>query len=396
MKLLYYSAHPHLSMEASTGYGTHMREMVAAFRKSGVEVKTLVAGDMHQRAKFESAGGKKRPFMKYLRRLRSMVPGLVWESLKDLNLLRFDRSMERHLDAAITAFQPDVVYERIAYLQNSGLRMAKRHKVRHIAEINAPYPEERSYFSGRSLLIDAARTNLRQTIIESAHLIAVSSALKDYFVGIAQEADSKTLVLPNAVNPTSVSHNAERLRALREQLCLGDALIFGFVGSIFPYHGVDVLIEAFTKLPKAPKSKLLIVGDGASLPELKALARSHGILGDVVFTGSVPHRDVYIYIELMDVCCMARSNWYGSPVKIFEYGLLKKPVIAPNVAPVRDVMDDATGILVSPDNEAVAHAMYTLMGDESLRLALAEAWHHRVLTRHTWEASAKKVIDLCT
>jgi glycosyltransferase involved in cell wall biosynthesis len=393
MKILYYSPHPQLSAEAPTGYGTHMREMVAAFRKNGAEVKTLIAGDLYERAGPSDLKVRKR--RRKLRKLRSLIPKLLWESLKDLNLMRWDRKMEQVLKRNIAEFQPDVIYERVAYMQNSGVRIAKAAGLKHIAEINAPYPEERRYFSGPSLLMGAAQTNLRQVLIQSDLIVTVSSALASHFAEVAGEAAAKTLVLPNAVNPREVVHTSERLAELRTQLGLDNALIFGFVGSIFPYHGVDLLIEAFAGLPKAPRSKLLLVGDGESLTDLRALVRKLNLTGDVVFTESVPHREVYLYIELMDICCMAKSNWYGSPVKLFEYGLLKKAVIAPNVQPVRDVMNDGNAVLVASEVEPVRDAMHRLMADESLRKRLAEAWHLQVLKEHTWENAAKKIIERC-
>lgn len=393
MKILYYSPHPELSIDAPTGYGTHMREMVGAWRRMGVEVKVLIAGDLYKQGGADEVPPKNR-FRKW-RKLRNLVPKVLWESLKDLRLIRFDQAMEMRLKEAITDFGPDLVYERVAYLQNSGVRVCKALGVRHFSEINAPYPEERRYFSGMSYFLATARDNLRQILIETDAAVTVSSDLGKHLADIVPEVAAKTLVQPNCVNPAEVRHQAEQIERLRTELHLEGALVFGFVGSIFPYHGVDLLIEAYAALPKVPKSRLLVVGDGASLPELRALARKLGVLSEVIFTESVPHRDVYLYIELMDICCMAQSNWYGSPVKIFEYGLLRKPVIAPLVGPVSDVMGKDMAILVQPNAEDLRDAMYLLMGDESMRKRLAENWHHKVLREHTWDVAAKNVLDLC-
>lgn len=395
MKLLYYSPHPNLQLNASTGYGTHMREMIAAFRRQGVEVKTLIAGDLKHSGNIDHPTNIRSEGKGMRNKIKSILPPIVWESLKDLGLLLFDQSMERRLKKAIRDFNPDVVYERIAYIQNSGVKVCKEMKVFHISEVNAPYPDERKYFSGASAFIGFARNNLRYILVHTNLVVPVSSSLAEHLSGVATDAASKTHVQPNAVNPAEVVHGADRIQQVRNELQLDDCLVFGFVGSIFPYHGVDLLIEAFAKLPAAPKAKLLIVGDGASLPELKALAQRLGVLKDVIFTGGVPHRDVYLYMEVMDVCCLVNTIWYASPVKIFEYGLLKKAVIAPDVQPVRDVMDNQSAILVKPDTASIKDAMLRLMGDESLRLRLADAWHRKVLTVHTWDKAAKNILEYC-
>jgi glycosyltransferase involved in cell wall biosynthesis len=189
----------------------------------------------------------------------------------------------------------------------------------------------------------------------------------------------------------------EDVSEVREAYKLEGKTVIGFVGSIFPYHGVHLLIEAFSQLDEKVDTRLLIVGDGAALPELKAQALSAGVLDRCIFTGSVPHRKVYPLMENMDICCMPDSNWYGSPVKIFEYGLMKKPVIAPDVGPVRDVMKDGEdAILVKPKAEALKAALEKLVEDRNLRDELSHSWHEKVLLNHTWDAAAKKVLNACT
>ena len=70
------------------------------------------------------------------------------------------------------------------------------------------------------------------------------------------------------------------------------------------------------------------MGDGEILSDLKLLCSNLNISDSVIFTGSVAHADVFAYIDLMEIAVMAKSNWYGSPVKIFEYGAMKKAIIS--------------------------------------------------------------------
>ncbi|MFT5973783.1 MAG: glycosyltransferase involved in cell wall biosynthesis, partial [Cryomorphaceae bacterium] len=91
------------------------------------------------------------------------------------------------------------------------------------------------------------------------------------------------------------------------------------------------------------------------------------------------------------------SNWYGSPVKIFEYGLMKKPVIAPDLGPLRDVMTDGeNGLLVIPNSKALKEALQQLVTNFALREKIAIAWHEKVLLEYTWDTAAKKVLKACT
>jgi glycosyltransferase involved in cell wall biosynthesis len=390
MKLLYFSPHPRLKLDAPTGYGTHMREMIAAWIRMGIEVKHLIAGDLTG-----DAYGEHKPSK--FARFKSMVPPTLWESVKDFQLLRFDSKLEHQLDEAVREFEPDLIYERTAYLQNSGINVASRHGIKHVSEINAPFPEERVHFSGKSLFLKQARDHERQILAKTDLISTVSSALKSHLSEKLSRIEEKILVIPNSVNPLEVVHKEEDKEEIRTTYQLQGKVVIGFVGSIFPYHGIDLLIDAFSKISDGVDCRLLIVGDGITLPDLKARARLAGVLDRCIFTGSVPHRKVYAFIEAMDLCCMPKSNWYGSPVKLFEYGLMEKPIIAPDVAPVKDVMEDRKdGLLVDPDSDKLAEAIAFLLEHEELARKMAISWRTKVLSEYTWDHAAKRIIKACT
>jgi len=389
MKILYYSPHPQLKLNAPTGYGTHMREMIAAWRRMDVEVKTFIAGDLG-----DDSYGEARPSR--FAGLKEYIPAVLWETLKDFQLIRFDKSLESSLRSLIKEFEPDLIYERVAYLQNSGVKTAEMMGVKHVAEINAPFPEERVYFSGASFFLKQAKDHERQILAKSDLMTAVSSDLKKHLQEKLTDIDSKIIVVPNCVSPSETTHNLSDVAGVRNSYQFSGKTVIGFVGSIFPYHGVDLLIEAFSQIEVSTDARLLIVGDGEALPELKAKARSLGMLDRCIFTGSVPHRQVYPLIEAMDICCMPDSNWYGSPVKIFEYGLMKKPVIAPDLGPLRDVITDGeNGLLVKPTVRALKQAIEKLIENPDIREKIAIAWHEKVLLEYTWDMAAKKVLKAC-
>ncbi len=392
MKILYYSSHPHLKLNAPTGYGRHMREMIHAWKSQGHEVDVLIGGDLKHDSGDEAQSapvnhGKKAG-------LKRMIPKIVWETLRDLSLLRFDKKMKTLLLAKIESFNPDIVYERATYLQTSGAMATAKTDIKHILEVNAPYLEERVAFSGKSWLLGMAKKS-EEKILENAYGISVvSSALKTYFEGRYPLLGKKITVVPNAVNTddTIVDDNV-----VRHEYNLADGVVIGFVGSIFPYHGVDILIEAFSKLiEEGQKVQLLIVGDGMILPEMKSLGTALGLESKIIFTGSVAHDKVPGMISAMDICCMAKSNWYGSPVKIFEYGLQGKAVLAPDEIPVRDVMTDQEAEIVDADVQSVYLGLRKLVDDETYRNRIAENWHQKVLNNYTWNQAAKTTLTLCT
>lgn len=393
MKIIYFSPHPHLNLAALSGYGTHMREMIASFKKNGHDVSTLIMGgdalaDHTLNINFKSSFPKKA--------LKLIVPNIAWETVKDYNLRKFDEVAYKQLCDKIIKEKPDLIYERGYYMMTSGVRAAKEFNIKHVLEINAPYTQERIEMQGQTLMQPLAIRKEGKQILFTDRLIVVSSALKDYFAKKYPLQADKIIITPNAINPDKMAIDNSFVADLKKQYNLNDCTIIGFVGSIFPYHGVDNLIIAFDEIKKqiTKKIKLVIVGDGETLPELKQLTTKLKLNEDIIFTGNVKNNLIYNYISVMDITVMAKSNWYGSPVKIFEYGALAKAIIAPDTIPVKDVMDNLQdGILVNEQKENLVEALLILITDEEKRKELGLHFKKKTMENHTWDKMAEKVLD---
>ena len=155
-----------------------------------------------------------------------------------------------------------------------------------------------------------------------------------------------------------------------------------------------MLIEAFNGIKDdCPHSRLLIVGDGAELPGLESFVRQLGLDTRDEFSGPVNHSEIQLKLSQVSICIMPKSNWYGSPVKIFEYGAMKKPVIAPNEGPVREIIThEYDGILVSNVTE-LASSMKRLHSDAELCRILGERLYQRVSDNFTWRMNTQRILD---
>lgn len=394
MKIIYYSAHPLLNLSSPSGYGTHMREMIAAFEKLGHEVLPVIAGGTEPVASGE--GNTAPSGIKSI--IKKLIPSILWQSLKDYRLLRFDKTMEQKLAQIISEFNPDLVYERLNYLQLSGLNTCRANGVKHFYEVNSPYVQEKVTLEGNTFFKKKALKIEQQQLTQTDKFFPVTSILNQHFTDTYNlKGDSKrSVVIPNAINPDQFKFDSNKVDQLRTTLGLEkNALVVGFVGSIFKWHGVDLLIKAYAEVVgEFPASRLLIVGSGESLPELKQLSRELNIDHQVIYTGSVNHSEVPNYMTLMDVTVMAKTNWYGSPIKIFEYGFMRKAIVAPDTQSVRDVMTNNThGLLVDPEVQEIKAALIQLLKDDALRKHLAEKFHQKVIEQHTWEQNASSVLN---
>lgn len=385
MKILYYSPHPRLRVEDQTGYGTHMREMIAAFESLGHDVEFLIAG--HRSVNNEQAQKSNSRKSRFKKTIKFLIPRLVWETLKDLLLIRIDRASKRCLNLLVDEFHPDVIYERSHYGMVSGVEVANNHGIHHILEVNCPNVEERKKLSGNSLLTRRAVRKDRWAFSNADHVLTVSTHLAEHLE--IHNLAKKWSVTPNAIRIGQQKEST--LEISRQSLLVDDsAVLLGFVGSIFPWHGVDLIIDSVALLQKRGLNvNALIVGDGAIVEELKSLTQSFELDDIIHFVGSVPQRDTFVYTQLCDILIMPKSNAYGSPVKIFEYALSEKPCIVPNTCPVTEVFEhEHDGWVVDSTSDAIVSAIESIIDLPTKADKCANNWHQKVTSTHTWQSNA--------
>ena len=171
--------------------------------------------------------------------------------------------------------------------------------------------------------------------------------------------------------------------------------MIGFVGGFYPWHGVELLVKAVSRLEdKRNDIALLLVGDGPMKNSLQSLSAEILKSTKVIFTGEVISEQLPCYIKTMDICVMPHSNAYGSPMKVFEYMAMEKPVIAPRLGPLEDVLrNDENGLLFEPLNiDALSSCMLNLIENKYLRTRLSQNAKKTILKRHLWRHNAEKII----
>ena len=167
---------------------------------------------------------------------------------------------------------------------------------------------------------------------------------------------------------------AERAIAVRDGLGIPrDALVVGTIGRLNAQKGHRFLLEATALLvPRQPRLRVLIAGDGDLMGELRQQAGGLGIADRVLFAG---HRaDVPDLLGALDVFCIS-SVYEGTPLALFEAMAAGKTVVSTAVDGCREVLEDGvTGLLVPPQNEAaLAAGLERVLADEGLRRALGAA-----------------------
>jgi glycosyltransferase involved in cell wall biosynthesis len=284
-----------------------------------------------------------------------------------------------------------VFYERYAFFLSLSTWLARRRGVPVVLEVN----EVAGVARARGLVMEGlARRIERATFGRADAVLAVSSFLADE-ARRRGARDGRVHVIPNAVAEVGVGSRLGR--ETREILGVGDRIVIGFVGWFDRWDRLDLLVEVFAELHGArPETHLLLVGDGPVAAELRAEVASRRLQSAVTITGAVPRDEVPRYLAAMDIGVLPSSNDFGSPIALFELMAAGKPVVAPDVAPIRDVVEDGvTGIVVPRgDRDALARVLGRLVNDAPLRNRLGAAAMQRVAAEHTWAANARRIASI--
>lgn len=396
MRIIYYSPHPTHDIVSDVGYSTHQREMIGALRAEGHEVLPVILGGTNA-DEFKERATQISSSASRFKALKGIIPPYLWRSAKERNWWIHDaRNAAPRLESAIQEFKPELVYERSEYSLKQGPLIARKHKIKHIFEVNAPCVDEWMEFEGPSLFTPRAREIERIKYLNSDGLCPVSSPLGNY---LSEEYDidkSRVSTITNGINPTVVNLDYDKISAIRNEFGLTEnSVVVGFVGSILEYHGVDHLLDEFAKVAETRSNALLlIVGDGALLNDLRQMASALGIDNRCRFTGRIAHVEVFNYMSIMDICVSPRHSWYGSPIKLFEYAFLGKAIVAPDQANIKDVLThEQTAMLLDDNSNTMASHLAQLIDSKELRVRLGSAAQQLIQTSYTWEANAKRLIS---
>jgi glycosyltransferase involved in cell wall biosynthesis len=403
MRVAYVCADFGIPLRGFKGASVHVREMVAALREHGHEVRLVSpnAGEgnpLPDGAELLEVASP--PWLKKTRRLIGRAVGEAWPRLpKEAEELIFNGPLYRRALVELDRFAPDVVYERYSLFNLAGLALARRLRVPHLLEVNAPLRLERARTRGLALE-RAARAVERVLFGHSDGLFVVSRALRDY--ALERGADrARLFVLPNGVDTRRFRPGAS-VGAVRARLGIpGGAPVVGFAGSLKPWHGTDLLLEAFAAARRRHhEARLLIVGDGPEAEPLRSQARRLGLDGAALFTGAVPHDDVPELLAAMDIAVAPYRrvpDFYFSPLKLYEYMAAGLPTIASDAGDIAEVVREGeNGLLVEPDDPAALGAtLLRLLDDAPLRVRLGQAARHDAEGRD-WGRNAAQVIRYAT
>lgn len=382
MRLAYVCLDPGVPVFGRKGSSIHCQEIMRAFQRRGHEIELFakrlgddVPADL-QGVRAHKLGGK-----------------LSREAeTREHELFALNPVVEQALESSAPF---DLIYERYSLWSFSAMQFAHDHHVASVLEINSPLVDEQKTF--RTLIDEPKAKQARNDCFQYADsLIAVSDQVAERIRKIDVARD-KTSVASNGVNCDAFSSSVNARASQSEDD--SRQVVIGFVGTLKPWHGVDVLLNAFALLLKSnPNVCLKIVGAGPEAENLKEQLSQlpADVQQSVQWLGAIPNAEMPDVLATFDVAVAPYpdlKDFYFSPLKIFEYMAAGCAVVASDIGQIPSLISqDQTGVLVKPGcQEELAAALKKLCSDGQSRQRLGLAARTRVEQNHSWNSVVDRI-----
>ncbi|MEL6458844.1 MAG: glycosyltransferase family 4 protein [Cyanobacteria bacterium J06636_27] len=371
------STHPDAEM---SGPRSRILGLIQGFKSSGWEVETFIVGDRVPQN--WSAKGSGEAISKGF--FRTLAVDLVRITLSIINSWKSYRELRNKVD---------FVYEYAATLQCLGW-IFQRRGIPWILQAEALLFYE-AKAERKALVLDGIARWMEIKAYKKCDILAcVSETLKDILVRDYDIRPDKIVLVNNGVDINFL--NPE----LHQPSRIFSGFTIGFVGSLYAWSGLNLLIETIAELRKTGVDiSLVVVGDGAMKSAWENLAESLRISENVAFIGRVSWQQVPQYIAGFDVgfsgqVQLQMGQMYLSPMKLYEYMSMAKPVVASAFEDAKRLIDDGkTGFLFQPeDKHDLKRALLSAFHQQDNLPQMGKLARKEIVNHHSWDSRVQVLV----
>lgn len=326
-------------------------------------------------------------------------------------LMRMWRRMPLPFSYAVTV--PYLVSRAVQYLRNkrpdlvviahpSYLCGAVGLLAAHIAGIPAmlDYPDAWTPLAVETACINprglTARTLhvLESLIAKSAkHIVAITHGLEHYVRGLGAKCGVD--VVANGADEAMFDRDTVQSARAALGYSESDEVIL-YSGRLEPWSGVHDIVEALAEICRVrPNARFMFIGDGSAAEELIEEVHEHLLQDRVKFLGFQRYARMPELIAAADVAIVpfphTPTTEVCSPVKLFEYLLMGKPVITTDLPGIREAVNEEHVLFVRDLSAGeLRSAVLCLLEDPEKCSRMSAAGYDLCREHFVWSALAQK------
>lgn len=365
-----------------SGYRTRSENILRHQRDHGIESVVVTACDHEGFPHLPDPAGV------------TVVPSPPYEGSRRHGLREWHlmRRLRRQVERAIDEFNPDVVHGHSPVLvAGPALSAARRRHRPFVYEVRDLWENaavDLGKLSEGSLGYRAAQA-IDSYVLKRADAVTVICDSMRVELAARLGRNDRLFIANNGVDLAALRPEPAEASRRRWNLPL-DTPVLGFIGTLQPYEGLDLLIDALPDLLQRTSGvHLMITGDGNHEAELRAQVAQRGLDRHVTFTGRIAHEDVSYAYAASDLLVYPRRHTettrLTTPLKPLEAMALGKVVLASDLPPFRELLSPGRGMLFAAGQRAdLITKTAQLLDDAELRRRLAAAALEWVTRERQW------------
>ncbi len=210
---------------------------------------------------------------------------------------------------------------------------------------------------------------------------------------------ASSFVIPDAYDAEAYQPLAQA--EARQELGIGpDEFVIVYSGLTFAYRNLDKLVDAFAAFLKThPDALARLLFAGGRPFEQTALTEQAARLGlgeRVQCIGQHPPPKINLYLNAASLLAIPDTvtDLTASPLKLFEYAAVARPVLLPDIAALKEILPPSTAVYFERGSTAGMLAglewVYQNQAEANARATAARA----VVARYTYANRAQAILDL--
>ncbi|MCX6354792.1 MAG: glycosyltransferase [Candidatus Aureabacteria bacterium] len=299
-----------------------------------------------------------------------------------------------------TRYDATVLYRLARTLRREGVDIAHTHLFTadswgRVAAAMARVPLVVSTLHAVDLWLSPLQLSVEKWTSRLAHrLIAVSRAVKDFYISKVGIPPEKISVVCNGIDGSRLPAVVEREGKLRQLGVSPKSLLVGVAARLEEQKDLFTWLRAARiAAGERPDLEFVIAGEGSQREALEEFSRSIGMEQKVHFLGA--REDVEEIIAVCDLI-MFSSRFEGLSLAMLESMASGKAVIAGRMGETAEIIQHGENGLLTPagDERELSRAMLSLLKNEGERRRLGEAARKTVMERFSLERMIEGTVQI--
>jgi len=234
----------------------------------------------------------------------------------------------------------------------------------------------------------------KQVFQKTKAIIVITKKLKEVFIqkGILKE---KILVAPDGVDLNVFDIDISKEEARKKLNLPYNKKIALYAGHLYEWKGAQILAEASKFLDK----DTIVIFIGGTKEDEKEFREKNKDLNNILILGYKPYSEIPYYLKTADVLVLPNSakekisQYWTSPIKMFEYMASQRPMVASDLPSLREILSENNAILIKPDNPGkLTQAIAKILKNPDFFDRISKQ-AYRDVQRYSWSKRAKKIIN---